>query len=160
MRRRKNKYCCDSSRDMYYDFFVKPMRQRGAGMPVFVGARRQRGHGIGNVLSGLFRGVVGLLGKGKGIATQLLKQNKDAAISNLIQTGLNVAGDLAQGKKIKETLKRRVPEGIKQTARNIDWHLDAETPTTEHRRVDVPLKKKKKPKKAIGRVRRHLDIFA
>jgi len=139
---------------MYYDFFVK---QRGAGMPVFVGARRQRGHGIGNVLSGLFRGVVGLLGKGKGIATQLLKQNKDAAISNLIQTGLNVAGDLAQGKKVKETLKRRLPEGIKQTARNIDWHLDDETPT---RRVDAPLKKKKKPKKAIGRVRRHLDIFA
>ena len=154
MRRRKNEYCCDSSRDMYYDFFLK---QRGAGMPVFVGARRQRGHGIGNVLSGLFRGVVGLLGKGKGIATQLLKQNKDAAISNLIQTGLNVAGDLAQGKKVKETLKRRVPEGIKQTARNIDWHLDDETPT---RRVDAPLKKKKKTKKAISRVRRHLDIFA
>ena len=140
---------------MYYDFFVKPMRQRGAGMPLVVGARRQRCHGIRNVLSGLFRGVVGLLGKGKGIATQLLKQNKDAAISNL-----NVAGVLAQGKKIKETLKRRVPEGIKQTARNIDWHLDDETPTTKHRRVDAPLKKKKKPKKAIGRVRRHLDIFA
>ena len=115
---------------MYYDFFVKPMRQRGAGMPLVVGARRQRCHGIGNVLSGLFRGVVGLLGKGKGIATQLLKQNKDAAISNL-----NVAGVLAQGKKIKETLKRRVPEGIKQTARNIDWHLDDETPTTKHRRA-------------------------
>jgi len=142
---------------MYYDFFVKPMRQRGAGMPVFVGARRQRGHGIGNVLSGLFRGVVGLLGKGKGIATQLLKQNKDAAISNLIQTGLNVADDLTRGKNIKETLKRRVPEGIKKTARNIDWHLDDETPT---RRVDAPLKKKKKPKKTIGRVRRHVDIFA
>jgi len=138
---------------MYHDFFVK---QRGACMPVFVGARRQRGHGIGNVLSGLFRGVVGLLGKGKGIASHLLKQNKDAAISNLIQTGLNVAGDLAKGKKIKETLKRRVPEGIKQTARNIDWHLNDETPT---RRVDAPPKKKKK-KKTIGRVRRHLDIFA
>jgi len=141
---------------MYYDFFVK---QRGAGMPVFVGARRQRGHGIGNVLSGLFRGVIGLLGKGKGIATQLLKQNKDAAISNLIQTGMNVAGDLAQGKKVKKTLKRRVPEGIKQTAQNIDWHLDDDTPTTKHRRVDAPPKKKKK-KKGIGRVRRHLDIFA
>jgi len=68
-----------------------------------------------------------------------------------------VADDLAQGKKIKETLKRRVPKGIKQTARNIDWHLDDETPT---RRVYAPLKKKKKPKKTIGRVRRHLDIFA
>ena len=142
----KNKYCCDSSRDMYYDFFTK---QRGAGMPVFVGARRQRGHGIGNVLSGLFRGAIGLLGKG---ATQLLKRNKDAAISNLIQTGLNVAGDLARGKKVKETLKRRVPEGIKQTVRNIDWHLDDETPTRRE--------PKKKKKKKIGRVRRQLDIFA
>jgi len=26
---------------MYYNFFVKPMRQHGAGMPVFVGARMQ-----------------------------------------------------------------------------------------------------------------------
>jgi len=40
---------------MYEDYYVK---QRGGAMPVFVGTKRQRGHGIGSMLSGLFRNVV------------------------------------------------------------------------------------------------------
>ena len=85
----------DAMQNKYYDFFIK--HQRGHGMPVFVGRRYQRGHGLGNVLGSLFRCVVGFLG-GRGL--EFLKQNRGAAVSNLIKTGMHVAKDVSRGKKI------------------------------------------------------------
>ena len=40
---------------MYEDYYTGQM---GGNMPVFPGARYQRGHGLGNVIGGLFRRVV------------------------------------------------------------------------------------------------------
>jgi len=71
-------------------------------MPVLVGSKYQRGHGLGNILGGLFPRVIGFSG-GKGV--QFLKQNRGSAVSNLIQTSFKVADDLSRGKKIKESLK-------------------------------------------------------
>jgi len=48
-------FCCDASRDMYEDYYTN---QHGDGMPVFAGARHQRGHGLGNVFGGLLRNVL------------------------------------------------------------------------------------------------------
>ena len=76
-------FCFNTSRDMYYDFFTKNLRQHGNGLPVFAGARHQRGHGLGNTLGKLF------------------PQNRDTAVSSLIKTGLNVASDISRGKKSK-----------------------------------------------------------
>ena len=45
--KRKAQFCCDASRDMYEDYYAK---QSGGSMPVFVGTKRQRGHGIGSML--------------------------------------------------------------------------------------------------------------
>jgi len=67
-------------------------------MPVFAGRRNQRGHGLGNILGGLFKRVVGFLGS-RGM--QFLKQNRQAAVSNLLKTGLNVVDDVARGKKVR-----------------------------------------------------------
>jgi len=75
-------------------------------MPVFVSRRHQRGHSIGNVLGGLVRRFLGRRG------LDFLKQNRGAAISNLI----HVAKDVSSGKKVKESLKTRVLEGIKQSS--------------------------------------------
>jgi len=52
--RRRKRYCCDASRQMYEDYYTG---QVGGNMPVFRGVRYQRGHGVGNVISGLFRRV-------------------------------------------------------------------------------------------------------
>ena len=90
-------------------------------MPVFVGRQHQRGHGIGNILGGLARSVVGFLGD-RGL--DFLKQNRGTAISNLIKSGVNVAKDVSSGRKFKESLKSRVPEGIKQTARELQFQLN------------------------------------
>ncbi len=47
----KRKFCCEASRGMYEDYYL---RQSGDGLPVFHGSRGQRGHGIGSVLGGFF----------------------------------------------------------------------------------------------------------
>ena len=125
----------------YYDFFTK--RQTG-GMPVFIGRRRQRGHGIGNVLGGLLRRVVGFLGR-RGL--DFLKQNRQAAVSNLIKTGLDVAKDVTSGKKVKEALKTRIPEGIKQTARELQFQLGDKKPTVQQQQQPKRQRRPVKPKK-------------
>ena len=67
-------------------------------MNVFQGARGQRGHGIGSVLSGLFRSALPML---KNFGRKAL------------QTGLNVATDVVEGNSFKDSLRKRVPDGIR-----------------------------------------------
>jgi len=115
-------------------------------MPVFMGRRYQRGHGIGNVLGGLFRRVVGFLG-GRGM--DFLKQNRQAAMSNLIKTGVNVVRDVSSGKKVKDVLKTRIPEGIKKTASQLKFQLGDKTPTQQQqqrRPATVKPKSRRGPK--------------
>ena len=50
--KRRAQFCCDASRDM------NDTKQSGGAMPVFVGVKRQRGHGLGSMLSSLFRNVL------------------------------------------------------------------------------------------------------
>jgi hypothetical protein len=106
----KKKFCCDASRGMYEDYY---MRQSGSGsdMPVFVGARYQRGHGLGSILSGLFRHVL-----------PFLKANAKNFATNLLRTGVTVAEDVFDGnKKLSESLKERVPQGIKRTINDLEF---------------------------------------
>jgi len=109
-------------------------------MPVFVGARFQKGHGLGSILSGLFRRVL-----------PFLKANSRNFAHNLIDTGLNVAQDVFDnGKKLADSLKERVPEGIKRTVQ--DLKFQSGSGLMKRRRLTV--KKAKKKKAVCGR-----DIF-
>jgi len=63
---RRKRYCCDASRQVYEDYYTG---QVGGNMPVFRGISHQRGHGLGNVIGGLFRRVV---------LPSLKKEQKDA----------------------------------------------------------------------------------
>ena len=141
----------------YREFFTR--HQTGSGMPVFVGRRFQRGHGIGNVLGGLLRRVVGFLGA---CGADFLKQNRQAAVSNLIKTGVNVVKDVSGGKKVKEALKARIPEGIKQTARELKFQSDDWQPSQQQQQPPPP-KRVKPPKSRRGPKVRYLqrkDIFS
>jgi len=95
----KRPYCCEASRDMYRQYYAN--QQVGRGMPVYSGALRQKGHGLGNVIGGLFRHILPFLGR--------------AAVS----TGSNIVGDLISGKRMRETMKTRIPEGIKSLASSV-----------------------------------------
>ena len=103
----KKKFCCDAGRGMYEDYYK---RQSGGEMPVFAGRRYQRGHGIGSMLSGLFRRVV-----------PFIKDNVKNIGANILRTGTNIAQDMIEGKKFKEAARRHVPTALKQTVRDIDW---------------------------------------
>ena len=80
-------------------------------MPVFAGARYQKGHGLGSILSGLFRRVL-----------PFLKANGKNFAVNLLRTGVDVADDVFDGgKKFTESLKERVPQGIKRTVQDLKF---------------------------------------
>ena len=103
----KRKFCCEASRDMYEDYY---MRQTGGGtMPVFAGARYQKGHGLGSILSGLFRRVL-----------PFFKANGKNLAVNLLKSGLDVAEDVFDNnKKLVDSIKERVPQGIKRTINDV-----------------------------------------
>ena len=88
--RKKEYYCCDKSRKLYEDYYVN--QGGGGGMPYFAGARRQRGHGLGSLLSGLFRS-----------ALPLLKQRAMYLAKKVLSTGAQMAGDLLGGESIKSS---------------------------------------------------------
>ena len=94
----KRKFCCDASRSMYEDYY---MQQSGSGLPVFQGSRGQRGHGLGSMLSGLFRSAVPMIKRG------LATFGKHA-----LKTGLEIAGDVADGKSFRDSARERIVPGI------------------------------------------------
>lgn len=96
----RKRYCCDASRLAFENYYIS--QAGGASIPIFRGSRNQRGHGIGSVLGGLFRSAVPILKKGfQKIAPTALK------------TGLTIAGDVLEGRNLKEAARSRVSEGIK-----------------------------------------------
>jgi len=104
---KRKAYCCDASRPMYKDYYS---RQVGGEIPVFASSRHQRGHGIGSVLGGLFRRFV----------ISLFTTHRRTLALGALRTGMNVAEDvLGGGRGLKESVKKRVPEGIKRTAQNL-----------------------------------------
>ena len=84
------------SQKWYDDYY---MQQVGSGLPVFAGVPRQRGHGIGNVLSGLIR-----------VATPLLKKGAVALGKQAAKTGMQIAEDVLRGENIKEAVKTRAKQ--------------------------------------------------
>jgi hypothetical protein len=72
-------------------------------MPVFYGSRTQKGHGIGSIFSGLFRTVFPIL---KRIAPSIGRQ--------ALQTGMQIASDVASGQSFKDAAKTRVVDAIQE----------------------------------------------
>jgi len=103
---RRKHYCCDANRHMYEDYYS---RQVDGLMPVFVGSRHQQGHGLGSVLGGIFRRFV----------ISLFKTHGKALARDALRTGVNVVEDVLDGRTLQESVKRRVPKGIKRSAQSL-----------------------------------------
>jgi len=93
---------------MYEDYYTG---QVGGNMSVFHGTRHQRGHGLGNVIGGLFRRAV----------LPFLNKNEKTLIRNVMKTGMEVADDVLIGQSLKSSVKKRLPQGIKRAASDMDW---------------------------------------
>jgi len=153
-------YCCDASRRLYEDYYAN---QSGGTMPVFVGRRHQRGHGLAQTIGGLFkRFVVPLVAPhAKRIGKQIL--------GNVAKTGMEVVGDVMEGRSVKEAVKERGLSGIKRTVGDIIHqspfnNTDRSTlpPAKKPKSNLNPIPKPKKSKKARKKTKsgRKRDIFA
>jgi hypothetical protein len=117
------------------DYYIN---QSGSGMPVFEGSRGQRGHGLGSILSGLFRNAMPILKRGLAIF------GKQA-----LRTGLEVANDVAGGQTLRDSTTRRIPSAIKQ-----GFDAFSSQSGSGKRR-----KKTSKKTNRSKRIKRPLDIF-
>ena len=102
-------YCCDASRSMYEDYYAN---QSGGEMPVFMGGRHQRGHGLGNFFAGLKR-----------FAIPLLKRGAMFLLPRLFKTGTDIVNDVASGTDIKVAFKSRVPEAARNAIKEVSKDL-------------------------------------
>ena len=135
-----DKYCCDGDRKAYEDYYLN---QCGHGMPVFYGARMQRGHGIGSLFSGLFRSIFPMLKK---VAPVIGKK--------ALQTGIDIVSDVAAGQSLKESAKSRVSDALKEGISSFIPTDNAQS-GSGFRRKRKHLKKSKTSKKKKSK-----DIFS
>ena len=119
---------------MYEDYYTS---QSGSGVPIFQGSAGQRGHGLGSMLSGLFRSAMPMIKRG------LAFFGKQA-----LKTGLEVANDVADGESFGNSARRRVPEGIKRFASSANFSNQSGSGRRGRKRQisSVGQKKKKKNK--------------
>jgi len=132
-------YCCDASRDLYEEYYS---RQNGGEIPVFAGRRFQRGHGLGSILGGFVRRLV----------LPFIKSNAKGILKNAAKTGVEVASDVIDGRSFSDSVKNRVPAGIKRGVENIVFQS---TPAPAKRRRAPPAARRHR-----RRYRARRDIFA
>src|SRR5664279_1628333 len=141
-------YCCDASRGMYEEYYSR--QQKGNGMPIYMGAPSQRGHGLGNMLGSLFRRILPFL---KQNAIPLLQRGAAMAL----RTGAKVVDDVHDGQTVKESLKERVPSGIKLFVSSI---INQSGSGAYRRHRSIKRKKTRKIRKRHSAKRRKTDIFS
>ena len=135
----RKQFYCNASRALYEDYYT---RQSGAEVPVFYGARTQRGHGLGSIIGGLFRRALPFLSSGAKI---------------LGQQAMNVASDMIDGKLFQDSAKSRLKEGIKTFVTSNPIILQSGSGVRrKHRRRRQPSRKQSKKTKK----RKIADIFA
>jgi len=151
----KKVFCCEASRGMYEDYYT----QQGQGVPVFNGSAGQRGHGLGSILSGLFRSAMPMIKRG------LAFFGKHA-----IKTGLEVANDVVEGSSFVNSARRRVPEGINRFATAAGFTNQAGSGLRRRARSTSVRGKSKKSKRSKSKTskksknkskkKKHNDIFS
>ena len=122
-------------------------------MPVYVGRRHQRGHGLAQTIGGLFKRYVipFVAPRAKQLGKQLL--------GNVMRTGMEVVGDVAEGRNLKEAVKERALSGIKRTVGDIVSQSPFNVERDTAKRPTPAPKKKKKKKVTIKPGRKRTDIF-
>jgi len=112
----------------YIDYYKQ---QAGSGLVGFEGARYQKGHGFfGRLISSFAKPLLGYLGK------------------KALGVGKDLAGDILQGKNLRESGKRRLKQGLKAVGQDALSYgkrkLDQVGTGVKRRRIV-----KKQPKKTI-----------
>ena len=118
------KYCCDTK--AYENYYLS---QVGHGMPYFSSARIQQGYGLGNLFSSIAKSVL-----------PLVKSGAKAVGKQVLQSGVDFASDVLNGKNAKQAAIDRAKSAGSNLLR--------------------AAKRKAKPKKVQKKKRKkHHDIF-
>ena len=129
---------------MYQDYYSGKNQFVGGNMPIFVGAKYQRGHGLGNVLGGLFRSII----------LPFIKRNAPMMVNKAMKTGINMAGDVASGVPFKQSIKRQLPKTLKEAVDEVKFQLGSGAPKSKHRRITRP-RSRPRSRPRGGKQRRH-----
>lgn len=111
----------DKTYEQYY------LNQAGSGLPYYAGAKFQRGHGFGSILSSLVRLVTPLarnvVKNVKPIAKALIPVVKPFARGAATEVGkesLGFLSDALKGKKVKQAAKNRAARARRRIASSLD----------------------------------------
>jgi hypothetical protein len=125
----------------FQDYYL---RKAGHGYPVITGGRFQRGHGMGSIFGGLFKAAMPLLKSGaKTLGRETLK------------TGLNIAGDVVQGKNLKQAAKTR----LKTTGQRMLQRALAQSGPPGERTIKRNARQKKNRRRQTRQRNTSRDIF-
>lgn len=83
--------------------------QIGSGLPVFYGARYQRGHGLGSIFKSFYRWIAPIF---KTHALPVIKHGASALGEEAVRTAANIATDALGGKKIETAAIERAKEAV------------------------------------------------
>jgi hypothetical protein len=131
----------------YYEHFKN---QEGSDLPMFRGARNQRGHGLGNWFRSFFRYVVPLLKKH---AVPVLKKGATIIGTEAIKTAANVATDKIAEKKFEDARRTRVNEGLENISKQWNQKGSGKRKKKKFKKREVSLNPNTK------KLRRLKDIF-
>ena len=112
---------------------------------MFAGRRFQRGHGLGSILSGFVRRLV----------LPFFRTNAKSMLKNAAKTGMQVADDVIEGRSFVDSVKKRVPAGIKRGVEDIVFQS---APTKWQREPTTAIRKQQQQRRRRRQHRR--DIFS
>ncbi len=96
-------------RGIYDDFLCghhnKQYGGNAATIPPFIGIPYQRGYGIGNIISGLFKSVIPLAKNVFKVAKPILKKTGKQMLKRTVKGGVNVIQKVADGENFKKAIK-------------------------------------------------------
>ena len=120
------------------------LNQSGGGLPIFHGATRQRGYGIGGIFTNIFRRIAPVL---KNVAKTTGKQ--------LVKTGANFVADVIDGKTLKKAALSNLSSGGQKLVSSLSSKLSSK------KRGGVKRKTPVKNTVAVKKKRRSItkDIF-
>ena len=126
------------NQNVFRDHYVAQAEQRGGTLPVFRGARRQRGHGLGNVFGSIYRWL-----------KPMVQNTASAAGRELLKTGVGIASDTLAGKTLKQAASERLQETAQRGVDTIQQQQQRVTKkkTTAQKRPSAAKTKSAPPKK-------------
>jgi len=126
-------------------FYASPTyAQRGGGIPIFSGSRRQRGGGIFGALKNFFMPLL------HGVKQRVANRAKSEAWG----LAKNVAWDAFRGKNIGNSLKTHGLESAKRLGKNVILDTVSQVKGSASRKRPKQASKKKKKQSSVKRARR------